>query len=135
MEFTDREKAIRAAAIIDTDGCIAINKYHIYCSVLMTGQGMLDWLESIYGGHQYSHIANHKDGYTRKTQLIWRIYSRQAETFIRAIHPFLILKQGQAECALELRSLQGYHTRKITLKEKQELWQPYADRMKLLNQW
>ena len=137
-DLTKRECAIRAAAIIDTDGSIDINKlstnYAARCAVSNNDLRLLNWLKNVYGGSICeSSNRRHKDGYKRRRSYKWTVTAQKAELFLRQIAPFLIIKQKQAYCALGLRMEKGYHTRQISPQEKQTMWRPYYDRMRKLN--
>ncbi len=133
MELTDREKAIRAAAIIDTDGTININQFQVRCAVLMTQREMIDWLQSEWGGSVYTNDRQQADGIVRKTRYQWVVTTKKADKFLRDIYPFLMLKKQQADCAFDLRQ-QQVSLIKIPPKNGRNIHlQPFVERMKELN--
>ena len=133
--LTEREKAIRAAAYIDTDGSIYINKpvYILVCKMSTTTIELLEWLQREYGGSICPLRGKRKDGYNRKAYFEWRIAAKKAEPFLRAILPFLVIKKEQARCGLELRAHQGNHMRGVPYEVKAQKWEYYYRKMKALN--
>lgn len=98
-----------AAGIIDGEGYIGINKkyskthssgyqYHIRIDVTMTDFCIPIWLQSQFGGSVYIHKG------INKPDMRWNITCRDAEKFLIAILPFLIVKKKQAELALQFQS-------------------------------
>ena len=135
MELTEREKAIRAAAIMDTDGCIYINKpdYIVVCSVVGIQRKLHEWLMQEYGGSICTKQPSHRDGYNRQTIYEWRLAAKMSEDFLSEVLPFLLLKRPQAECALSLRELQGHEFRNAEVEAKRERWEQCYQRMRELN--
>lgn len=135
IELTDREAAIRAAAIIDTDGCISIKQgsYSLRCTVLMTNPEIVLWLQSTYGGAiQHTESIRRKDGYSRKSVYFWEITSKKAEAFLQQIEKFLLIKRNQAQCGLEMRAVKSKRG-KLNSEQKTFYLGEYLARMQDLN--
>ncbi len=135
--LTLRENSIRAAAMIDTDGCILIMpapKYGVRCIFTSTTLPLSQWLFDNYGGQiTYRKNENRPDGFVRKPRYDWTISHKSAAAFIREIRPYLLIKGPQADCAIELRTHQGYAHRRIPQSKKEAIWKMYSDRMHQLN--
>lgn len=134
--LTQREKAIRAAAMIDTDGSIRITtKYEICASFTSIDMVLLNWLQSNYGGsiNQSKGRKSKWDQYHRQITYQWKITTRLCEIFLREIEPFLLLKQQQARACLELREWQGHHFRNASTDDKNAIWKPYREWVMALN--
>lgn len=130
--LTDRENAIRAAALIDSDGSIHIQKQNhvLRCSYTSTDLIIPEWFKSIYGGNIYGHSEKRIN---RRESYNWIITAVGAEAVIRIIQPFLLLKGEQAELGLKLRSIQGRHLKYQNTAVRQQLMAKYYDEMCALN--
>ena len=132
----EREKAIRAAAVIDTDGCIYIRKAKcvVTCIVRMTDGAIPIWLKQEYGGSICFRQPKLSQGVaSRRPEWVWTIAAQLAEDFLNSILPFLLVKRRQADCALMLRKLQGREFKTKLLEVKREQWEPYYHHMRELN--
>lgn len=127
-DLTRRECNIRAAALMDGEGCIAIRppNYAIECILTTTTPVLAQWMYDNYGGTLHNKKVY---GVKHKPEVVWRCGSAIAEDFLREIMPFLLLKGEQANCALELRSHQGRHMKSVSSEEKLAIWKPYHARM------
>ena len=139
-ELTSREKAIRAAGIIDCDGWIGVNKaqagqqlllqYTVACSVSQITKEIPIWLCENFG----STIRVHQPkGENRRMMYNWKVSSKQAEIFLSQIEPFLLIKQKQARLALELRRVQGRNMRRVCQHDKEKVWERIYQQIKRLN--
>lgn len=99
------------AGIIDGEGCIGINRgrrkgeciYHslkIECAV--TDRGVIEWLHRTFGGSTYFGKRPNRKPYYR-----WLISSKEGESFLRLIYPFLRIKRNQARLVFAFRKTFG----------------------------
>jgi len=94
------------AGIIDGEGFITIrcdrkanDKHSLYVGVGNTERWLLEWLRANFGGKL---VTSHKpEGY--KDFFQWAIVSRSAGNFLELVLPYLRLKKGQAELALQFQ--------------------------------
>ena len=96
------------AAFIDGEGTIGvykvlgINNKYVYqqtLSLVNTDIRLIVWLVDNFGGklaNAVKHEENWKDTYT------WKLSSYKSYKLIKKIRPYLLLKQEQADCAIEL---------------------------------
>jgi len=135
MTLSEREKAIRAAAFIDTDGCICINKplYLLVCKMSSTTPRLVNWMKQEYGGSVQKSERIINDGYNRLPLYEWRLASEKAEKFLRIVLPFLMIKSEQARCGFTLRETQGHHMRKVPHHIKVQGWEQCYQQMRKLN--
>lgn len=93
------------AGLVDADGCISIKTskgYHtIKIHVANTDMGMIDWLIENVGGSVHK---TEKSTDEWADLYNWELYGENAAKVISAIKPFLSVKGGQAEVALEMRA-------------------------------
>lgn len=99
-----------AAASIDCEGCIHIasykgtrsinTNYNPRVQIKITDRVLTDWFKQTFGGATHSQRAK-RVGW--KPSYIWCITCKQAYVFLREVLPFLKLKRGQAEVAMELQ--------------------------------
>lgn len=135
--LSTREIAVRAAAFIDTDGSIMISfnpkqGYYVRCSMSSVTPALLQWMKNHYGGTVRPKDQKHGDAYRRQQTWEWSVTERSTERLLCDIYPFLVIKQEQAKCALELRETKSPFLKK-SLEEKLEVGYPYYVRMKELN--
>lgn len=131
--LTERERHIRAACLIDAEGCIQVtkNQFSVLIAVTSTTLPILQWLYDNYGGSIHDKPQKNP---RYKPAWGWYISCSAAENFLRLIFPFLLIKQPQAQTALELRSLQGRRMSKLLDRQaKVSLWQPFYEKMRQLN--
>lgn len=105
---TDPTILAYAAGIVDGEGCINSNGIKpesnklgsIRVAVSNTDRRVIEWLQENFGGSIYDYPQTEKRNYYS-----WQVFCKKAELFLRAICPYLIIKQEQAEVAIELRNL------------------------------
>lgn len=92
------------AGIIDGEGTISVvKKSHrdactIHLSVTNTKRELLEWLLARLAGH----ISNSKSGSEKwADKYCWLTSATHAASIIRCIRPYLVIKAGQADLALE----------------------------------
>jgi hypothetical protein len=109
LDLSDTERAY-LAGIVDSEGCIYIvlrrdsktrRARHTMDVVIVQSheQFLLYWQRKTGIGAVYEHDP--KGAYQ------WRISSKQAETFLRSILKFMMVKRDQAEIALRFRETVG----------------------------
>ena len=134
-DLTDRECAIRAAALIDTDGSISITKskgeYTLRCTLTNTDIRLVEWMKAHYHGSIQIHHPNCKDGYNRKPIYQWSVASDKATQFLHHVYHFLIIKQQQALVGAAFRMKHGRGI--IKDRDALEKQEHYYQRMKELN--
>lgn len=139
-ELSRRDKAIRAAAFIDTEGTIRINQivkagqivsYSANCFFTSISASLPQWMLDNFGG---SIVRRMNTGNNAKIRYDWSVASKKAAKFLLEIYPFLMIKRPQADVAIELCKLQGYEYRSLSLQTKIEKWQPLWIEIKRLNQ-
>jgi hypothetical protein len=100
-----------AAGVIDSDGCITIKRRSrgaYYALVVVVAQAgdddppVIRRLLETYGGS-----LEHRDRAGRQRMWHWTIATKQAETTLRRVRPFLVGKADQADLALEYRATVG----------------------------
>ena len=139
-ELTSREKAIRAAGIIDCDGCISVSKsktgqqlllqYTVICGVQQVTKEIPIWLCENFGGTVSVYQPKSEN---RRMMYNWKVSSKQAEKFLSQIEPFLLIKQKQTRLALELRKFQGRNMRRFCQQDKEKVWERIYHQIKVLN--
>lgn len=128
--LTERERAIRAAALMDAEGSIMVNtQYQLRAQLTSTTPVILEWMRANFDGtiQPKVQISGNLPAWE------WIVASQIAEDFLKAIRPFVILKLGQVNCGLGLRLHQGMHMRDVSLVEKQALWEPFRTQMLQIN--
>lgn len=104
--LTERERFVRAAALIDGEGCIIVVKlktsFEARIQVASTTPILLLWLQGNFGGSIYEKIHHGN----RKPCFMWKISAANGDIFLRQIEPYLLIKQPQALNAIEFRKLQ-----------------------------
>lgn len=99
-----------AAGIVDGEGCVCIFKakarglkriygYRMSVSVKNTNEGLINWLESLFGGggRKLTGRSNCKDVWT------WELYAYKASDFLKLIYSYLRIKRPQADIAIEFQ--------------------------------
>ena len=119
-ELKGKNKEILAytAGIVDGEGCIGVGRnsrnnrtYFIRILVANTDVLLLEWLKQQWGGDIA--LRKHKNHQNWKPYRCWRISHRRALDFLRQIRPYLIIKQAQADLALQMPSLKKYRSLRI----------------------
>ena len=135
----DKEKLLYLAGIIDGEGCIGIefqaaNKrcrkvdYYIpRVSVINSSLALIEWLTEHFGGKY--HTRKKEAG--KKYIYVWNIFGQHMEDVIRAVEPFLIVKNQVANIILEYRATiaDEWHISEDTHKRRKELYL----RMRIVN--
>lgn len=99
----------KLAAFVDGEGTIGITRqsrkpsynyrYHERLQIVNTDIRLINWLVDNFGGKLPQPIdngENHKDKYS------WELGGYSSYKLIKRIYPYLILKQEQADCCIEL---------------------------------
>jgi hypothetical protein len=124
--LTRREKAIRAAAYVDTEGSFYVRKDGTaVITVTNTDRRLTDWLQAEYGGSVF--LQTRPAGANRKPVWRWRVSSRKAIRFLLEIEPFLVIKSAQADVAFNAQM-----ARRIA--EPEQSGKYYRQQMQVLNQ-
>lgn len=101
------------AGIIDGEGSIMIARkrsarsrggwtYALTASVTNTSRPLIDWLHQTTG---LGHIAPHFDARPEnKSAWLWSLWSREAQSLIEQVLPFLLVKRQHAELGLRFQS-------------------------------
>ena len=97
------EIAAYCAGLIDGEGCISMGtvktKYTIFIAVVMTEEKAVRFLKKHYEGSLMKRQRKHY----HKPIWAWRVYARKAETCLRSIYPYLLVKKEQASVCLQMR--------------------------------
>lgn len=104
-----------AAGILDGEGNIAIRlrhnqhgvKYHsLVVTVGSTDLVLIDWMHERFGGTK--RINQRGEQKPQHKQLhVWQVNTLEAETFLAAVRPYLVIKGEQARLGLALRARIG----------------------------
>jgi hypothetical protein len=88
------------AGVLDGEGCIRINrsKWFLALSVVNTDQKMIFRLKELFGAGS---IYYGKAKPPRAARWIWSVSSNEAASVLRAVRPYLVTKQAQADLALK----------------------------------
>lgn len=124
-------QAAYLAGLIDGEGSIVLymrrDVVAMRVMVSNTHRGVLDWIQSLTGVGQT--FNTRPETALNKASFQWWCNADAAESVIKQIHPYLIIKKTQAELALETQE----RLRNPQLKADR-LWQAeYRLRMKALN--
>ncbi len=102
------------AGVFDGEGSVVIGlskrqrKYGVVpnhwlqVGITNTNRELIEWLQLVFGGH----ISDNSHSPSRKHQRpcwAWRIMSKQAQTFLESIHPYLRVKRTHAELAIDFQ--------------------------------
>jgi hypothetical protein len=101
-----RKDAAYFAGLLDGEGCITINKpsYQLAVRIVMKEAGAIEFLASKtgwLGGKVY------QDKNSFGLLFRWQVTSNRACVFLEEIHPFLHVKQQQADWAMTFQALKG----------------------------
>lgn len=120
-----KEQIAYIAGVVDSDGCIHINKspqklgrsidYTTEITIVNTNEKLITWINNLVKGSIYNHKfknVKHKDTFR------WRISRKVALKLLKQIEPYLVIKKEQALIAisLEQRKVLGT-TNKLPIKE------------------
>lgn len=96
------------AGILDGDGSISIGRAHgirrknYQCfpmaRIINTHGGVCEFAKRLYGGTVYERKDREKNGHKRI--FLWQTSSRKAESFLKLVLPYLVIKRKQAELVL-----------------------------------
>lgn len=134
-----------AAGIIDGEGCICIfrtsygtksklpQNYALTVGVLTTDTVIAPWLHATFGGslRTYRHYGASAKVVQRGLSRRWMVASAEAESFLRAIFPYLKLKQHRAEVALRFRGLVSRTGHAITEENRAQRLSCYEEMREL----
>lgn len=130
------------AAFVDGEGTINIGMrkfpsgdsyYQQRLSVGNTNIRLIEWLIENFGG-SFPKATNR--GENRKDMYLWELSGSNSYKLIKKIRPYLILKQEQADCAIELYekvSKWNYNSSKPLPEHKKKLAKELYQRNKVLN--
>jgi len=105
-EMNEREKLIYLAGYIDCDGCISIGQfpsagrkaYRLNLDISSTSTDIMQWLVKNFRGK----VRNGTNPPTTcKPLKQWRLHDKDAYKLICDVHPYLLLKDRQAELAID----------------------------------
>lgn len=116
-----------AAGFIDGDGFVTIQSshrkvngvsykgYYLRIGACQASEEPLKELQRLFGGLINSKNSGpNKEGYNRKPQWLWTLSSKQAESALQQMLPYLLHKREVALLALDFQSKMTNSTRKIT---------------------
>lgn len=120
------------AGVVDSDGSISIKKssrearkgeclnwtFSIRISISQVTNDVQSLLKEEFGGS----LGHHKNKVSKKRLWRWDIRHKQAETFLRCIYPYLIIKRKQAELLLALRKIKTEPKEGISKKQQKTRW-------------
>jgi hypothetical protein len=120
-----------AAGYFDGEGTISIHrrrgKYEKATFVLQLNVGSTDpeplyWLYENFGGRVRGPLRRPKENH--KPIYFWQTATSSAESFLKEIYPYLIVKKKQADVALKLRATlgkMGERASEETIRQREEL--------------
>ena len=141
-ECKERIKLEKLAAFVDGEGSIIINKriringkisYVQQIQIGNTDMRLIEWLIENFGGIMPKPYAGSGN---RKVSYIWSLTSSNSYKLINKIRPYLLLKQEQADNAIELYekvTKWHYTSTKPMPKHKRELAERIWKRNRKLN--
>ncbi len=119
---TNEQEVAYLAGLFDGEGSVSVNMYSqkpnyagsLKVGISMTTPEPLRLCQRIFGGKvRLEKYRNHWKPCSR-----WRLHGDRAETFLRAVEPYLIVKKDKAALALSFRALgRGYSAKKRELAE------------------
>lgn len=107
-----KEKLAYLAGVIDSDGCIHIDRYRdqrkkdksyqytVRLQVGVTRKEIIDWLLEHFGGETRMYV-NKSRHVNRNDMLIWRKSATEAIELVKKVRPYLVLKTPRADVAIE----------------------------------
>lgn len=95
------------AGLVDCDGSIMIHKSQsvIVVAIYNTRESMITWLYARLGGYIHKREFNKGSFDGKKPLYMWRVTSKRCFDLLKAIYPFLVLKQKQADLAMCMHRL------------------------------
>jgi len=130
------------AGLFDGEGCIVIALYRkpyrgrvtpsyaLVCNVNITNKPIIDWLRETYGGSIIEQTKYRPANYKRCWS--WRVTSRKADKFLKAILPYLKLKKAQASLAIEFQKTRRNHGSIRKTQEETETSENFKRRISAL---
>jgi len=129
------------AGVIDSDGCISINKsknrYHLQILVNSPDGRILDWCYGVFGGNRYF-IKSSEYQENRMDVWRWEITCGKAAELCKKLIPFLRYKKQQAEVGYRFNCLikrqnknLPYRWERLTEKELEQREELYLELRKL----
>ena len=113
-----------AAAFLDGEGCISLNHHKslvtLQIEIHSTDEWICWWYQMNFGGSVGRESKRMSGNGTKlKPQWYWEISCQKARRFLKAILPYLLLKNSQAELAIRFQDAkQGRQGKRLTLEEK-----------------
>lgn len=110
MSF-DRWELAYAAGVVDGEGCISAYSLRgcrhvaVQVTVANTDPRMLNWLQRRWPGYIHCRPVSAGARNANKALWTWALQAKKAERFLIDIRDFLVIKQEQADLALEIRRL------------------------------
>ncbi len=131
----NREELAYAAGVIDSDGCISMERSTIRVTVTNTKEELPQWFEQRLGGYTYKQTPKNLRW---RTTHYWVIQGEQAIQLLTQIRQWLVIKREQANVAIqywtETQALRQYvgrgHPRSAELRSFDE---GLRARMRVLN--
>jgi len=141
------------AGVIDSDGCIHIERYvdsrkgrnrryqyNVRLQIGMTRMEVIEWIGSNFFGETRKFSYKIKSKYPNRNDITnWRISSRQAISLLKELKEYLVLKKDRAEIAIEFEKsiVSSKESRSLSLKKvrerKMKLKEELYNKMKELN--
>jgi hypothetical protein len=131
------------AGLFDGEGSIVIGcspgrtkqanpSYWLQVSITNTDRELIDWLHSTLGGHIADGSHNPSRGKQRPCWA-WRATSRQAQSFLQKILPYLRTKKSQALIAIEFQEhMTGTASTKVLSAKLLEVREAYRKKLRSL---
>ena len=102
------------AGLFDADGWITINKwphpgrdyvrYQLFVGVGQVHYPLIRQLKDQFGGLLHRNDSANKRNTRNRICYMWRLSSRNAQSFLISIEPWLVVKKPQAQLAIELQN-------------------------------
>jgi hypothetical protein len=129
------------AGLLDGEGSIQINPSKsasgkcYWNLTVQISSGCRKVLDELHGCWNFGNVKSYQPKGKRsyRRSCYWRMYSKQAEEFLREILPHLRIKREHAELALEFRRYVGYRRGQLT-EEISSKRNEIALKMRELNQ-
>lgn len=112
---TDPPTLAYLAGLLDGEGTVGINRvksakaknpsHFPHLMIANSYEPVVRWLGEIGGSVDVHRPSTHKSNW--KTSYRWRLHGKNAETFVRAVRPYLRIKHEQADVILELAAIRG----------------------------
>lgn len=100
-----------AAGVVDGEGCIQINATpkHTWLAISVANSDprVCVWLAERYGGKVHQDKPRVRNGKPTRVMYSWQVGSATAGEFLKAIHPYLVIKKEQADIALAFLVTKG----------------------------